>query len=507
MRKWLWIVASLLMGIPLVLAVTAARQQPASDNTQNKADSIRRVVIDDFSPRSDPNAAESTTGRTNPQLPSTGRKWRFEGDRVVGGMSRGAVKQELHDNRACLHLRGDVSAGAGGGYIEARANLHPKGQTLDARAYDGFYVRFKGRGLFSLRLKTADVRLDWQSYEQPFEGKGDWAEVRLPFSGFRPVQIDRPLDVRRLRAAALAAMAPQGPVELYVDQIGFYKEHPMPSKLTDAEQHVILHKGTEPPFTGRFTDHFVPGVYTCKQCGAELFRSDSKFHSGCGWPSFDEQIPDAVKWLPDADGVRTEIICNACGGHLGHVFRGEGLTPRNLRYCVNSISMDFIPAEAQKTERAIFASGCFWGTEYHLQRIPGVISTTVGYTGGHVDNPTYKQVCTDKTGHAEAVEAIYDPGKTTYEQLARMFFETHDFTQLNRQGPDVGTQYRSAIFYLNDEQKAVSERLIGILRSKGFDVKTELSPAGVFWPAEDYHQDYYESNAKTPYCHIYRKIF
>jgi len=507
MRKRLLKVASLWVGIPLVLAAATARQQPLSDNTQNKADSIRRVVIDDFSPGSDPNASEAATGQTSPRTPSTGPRWVFEGDRVVGGMSRGTVKQELHDSRTCLHLWGNVSAGAGGGYIEARTSLHPKGQTLDARAYDGLYVRFKGRGLFGLRLKTADVRLDWQSYEQTFEGKGDWAEVRLPFSSLKPVQIDRALDVRRLRTVAVAAVARQGPVELYVDQIGFYKEQSMPKQLTVAEQHVILRKGTEPPFTGRFTDHFVPGVYTCKQCGAELFRSDSKFHSGCGWPSFDEQIPGAVKWLPDADGVRTEIVCNACGGHLGHVFRGERLTAKNIRYCVNSISMDFIPAEAQKTERAIFASGCFWGTEYHLQRILGVISTTVGYTGGHVDNPTYKQVCTDKTGHAEAVEVIYDPTKTSYEQLARMFFETHDFTQLNRQGPDVGTQYRSAIFYLNDEQKAEAERLIGILRGKGFDVKTELTPAGQFWPAEDYHQDYYESNAKTPYCHVYRKIF
>jgi peptide methionine sulfoxide reductase msrA/msrB len=223
-----------------------------------------------------------------------------------------------------------------------------------------------------------------------------------------------------------------------------------------------------------------------------------------------------VKKQPDTDGIRTEIVCANCGGHLGHVFVGERLTPKNTRYCVNSISLDFVPEgqsqpvaadNSPRRERAIFASGCFWGTEYHLQKVPGVISTTVGYTGGHVDHPTYKQVCTDKTGHAEAVEVIYDPSKTSYEKLARLFFETHDFTQLNRQGPDVGRQYRSAIFYLNEEQKTVAARLIATLKKKGFDVKTELTLASKFWPAENYHQDYYKNNGKTPYCHIYRKIF
>jgi peptide methionine sulfoxide reductase msrA/msrB len=291
----------------------------------------------------------------------------------------------------------------------------------------------------------------------------------------------------------------------------------MYKKLTPEEERVIIHKGTERPFTGKFNNFFEKGVYTCKRCGAELFESDSKFKSdpatarsavtSCGWPSFDDQIKGAVKWQPDADGVRTEIICARCGGHLGHIFQGEGLTPNNVRYCVNSISMDFTPAEKRKTERAIFASGCFWGTEFYFQQAPGVISTTVGFTGGHVDNPTYKQVCTDATGHAEAVEVVYNPSKTSYEELAKLFFETHDFTQLNRQGPDIGTQYRSAIFYLNNEQKQIATRLVEMLRKKGYDVKTQIAPAGKFWPAEDYHQDYYQKTGKLPYCHTYRKIF
>jgi peptide methionine sulfoxide reductase msrA/msrB len=279
-------------------------------------------------------------------------------------------------------------------------------------------------------------------------------------------------------------------------------------KLTTAERRVIVHKGTEAPFSGEYNNHFEKGVYTCRRCSAELFESETKFKSECGWPSFDEQIPGAVKWTPDTNGVRTEITCTNCGGHLGHVFLGERLTAKNTRYCVNSISMIFIPAEKrQKTEKAIFASGCFWGTEYYLKKAPGVISTTVGYTGGHVDNPTYKQVCTDKTGHAEAVEVIYDPNKTSYEKLAKLFFETHDFSQVNRQGPDIGSQYRSAIFYLNDKQKKTAEKLVKILEDKSKKIATEITPASKFWPAEEYHQQYYDKNGKSPYCHIYRKIF
>jgi len=286
-----------------------------------------------------------------------------------------------------------------------------------------------------------------------------------------------------------------------------YGEQKMNDKLTAEEEWVIIHKGTERPFSGKYYDHYEKGIYTCKRCDAELFESSSKFKSGCGWPSFDEQIKGNVKWLLDADGSRTEITCAKCGAHLGHVFLGEGFTPKDTRYCVNSISMNFTPVQKNQSNRAIFASGCFWGTEYHFQKAPGVISTTVGYTGGHLDNPNYKQVCSDGTGHAEAVEVVFDPSKTSYEQLAKLFFETHDFTQLNRQGPDIGTQYRSVIFYLDEQQQKIATQLIDTLKAKGHDIKTQIAPADKFWPAEKYHQDYYKKTGKTPYCHIYRKIF
>lgn len=158
-------------------------------------------------------------------------------------------------------------------------------------------------------------------------------------------------------------------------------------------------------------------------------------------------------------------------------------------------------------EKAILASGCFWGTEYFLKRIDGVVSTTVGYTGGFVENPTYEQVCTKRTGHYEATEVIYDPSKTDYETVLRMFFETHDPTQVNGQGPDIGPQYRSAVFYMNDAQKATAEKLIALLRAKGYAVATELLPAAVFYSAESYHQDYYDNKGGSPYCHGYRALF
>ncbi len=284
-------------------------------------------------------------------------------------------------------------------------------------------------------------------------------------------------------------------------------------QLTPEEERIIVHKGTEAPYSGKYEKFNETGTYVCKRCGTPIYRSADKFDAHCGWPSFDDEIQGAVKRIPDPDGMRTEIECAKCGAHLGHVFLGEGLTDKNTRHCVNSISLDFIspglsPApESTATDTAIFAGGCFWGVEYYMQKINGVISTEVGYTGGKTDHPTYKEVCAGTTGHYEAIEVVFDPARTTFETVAKMFFETHDPTQWNHQGPDYGEQYRSAVFYRTEEQKAVTEKLISQLKAKGFRVVTELIPANIFWKAEDYHQDYYDHKGATPYCHGYVKRF
>ncbi|MEA4867542.1 MAG: bifunctional methionine sulfoxide reductase B/A protein [Bacteroidia bacterium] len=275
-------------------------------------------------------------------------------------------------------------------------------------------------------------------------------------------------------------------------------------ELTKEEKQVILEKGTERPFSGEYYQHDQPGTYHCKQCNAPLYKSTSKFDAGCGWPSFDDQIPGSVTRLRDPDGRRTEIVCSNCNGHLGHVFLGEGFTQKNTRHCVNSISMVFIP---EKRDTAIFAGGCFWGVEHLLQNQPGVISVTSGYTGGSVKNPTYEMVCSGTTGHAEAVEVVFDKNQVSYRKLAQLFFEIHDPTQLNRQGPDIGTQYRSGIFFKDQEQRKIAEELKETLKLKGYNVVTQITPASDFYPAESYHQDYYLRKGTQPYCHSYVKRF
>lgn len=277
-------------------------------------------------------------------------------------------------------------------------------------------------------------------------------------------------------------------------------------KLTDSERRVIENKGTEAPFAGALTDNEKTGRYLCRKCGEPLYLSSSKFHSGCGWPSFDDEIPGAVTRKADADGRRTEILCSACGAHLGHVFLGEGFTEKNTRHCVNSISMTFQPGtaegkQADGLERAYFAGGCFWGVEHLLGSQPGVREVVSGYMGGHVDHPTYEQVCSGTTGHAEAVEVVFDPARVSYSDLAKLFLEIHDPEQRNGQGPDLGNQYRSAIFWVDGLQRKAAAALLDQLRSRGMDIATELTPASTFWKAEDYHQDYYQKTGKTPYCH------
>lgn len=272
--------------------------------------------------------------------------------------------------------------------------------------------------------------------------------------------------------------------------------------LTDKEKEIIEHKGTEAPFTGEFWNHFEEGVYICRKCGTPLYKSQDKFPSNCGWPSFDDELPGAVKRSPDADGRRTEITCTHCDGHLGHIFHGEKLTEKDTRHCVNSISLHFV-----RTRQAIFASGCFWGTQYFFEQADGVILTQAGYAGGKTENPTYPEVCTGRTGHVEAVEVLYDPEKTNFETLAKLYFETHNPEQHGGQGPDIGPQYESVIFFHNKKERDIAEQLIEYLKSTGLKPATRLEPAGIFWPAEQYHQHYYQRKKSTPYCHIYTKRF
>jgi len=266
------------------------------------------------------------------------------------------------------------------------------------------------------------------------------------------------------------------------------------------ERHAILRKGqTERPFTGELLSETREGWYTCHACGLPLFRSDAKFQSGCGWPSFHTPAAfENIRMRPDNSmGMhRTEIVCARCGGHLGHVFE-DGPAPTGLRYCVNSRSMDFSPGLAPlptATDTAVFAAGCFWGVEKLFHETSGVVATAVGYTGGSVPSPSYKQVCSGRTGHAEAVEVVFDPARISYERLVELFFRSHDPTTPNRQGPDHGSQYRSAIFFADRAQEETAKKVRDRLVASGAwqaPVVTEFAPTSTFWKAEDYHQKWF----------------
>jgi len=284
--------------------------------------------------------------------------------------------------------------------------------------------------------------------------------------------------------------------------------------LTDEERRIILKKGTEPAFCGNLLDNKKEGIYLCKLCGLPLFDSDAKFTSGTGWPSFFQPFDkDHVAYERDASYgmVRTEILCARCNGHLGHVFP-DGPEPTGLRFCLNSASLTFhengqeLPPESRpvQTQTAYFAGGCFWGIEHRLHEIDGVIDAVSGYQGGDVDNPTYKQVCSGTTNHAESVRVTFDPKRVSYRELLKAFFTIHDPTQLNRQGPDWGTQYRSAIFAVNDEQLAQARAFVEeqqqTKRFQNRKIVTQIEKAGAFYEAEEYHQDYHAKHGGQ--CHL-----
>lgn len=281
------------------------------------------------------------------------------------------------------------------------------------------------------------------------------------------------------------------------------------NRLTDIERYVMEQKGTERPFTGEYYDFFEEGTYVCKRCGTALYRSNDKFRSGCGWPSFDDEIKGAVRRILDADGRRTEIQCAKCGAHLGHVFIGEGFTPKDTRHCVNSVSLKFVPLkkEYSNMKEIYFAGGCFWGTEHYFKQLRGVVDTKVGYANGNTDNPTYREVCTDKTGFAETVRVVYDPDVITLEFLTEMYFRAIDPTSVDQQGPDIGSQYRTGIYYKDDADKVEIGKVYDSMRQKlGSRMAVEFLPLKNFYYAEEYHQDYLDKNP-AGYCHLPSSLF
>ena len=285
------------------------------------------------------------------------------------------------------------------------------------------------------------------------------------------------------------------------------------AKLSEEQYYILREKGTERPFTGKLLMNKEKGVYKCAACGNELFTSEMKFDSHCGWPSFDREIAGGkIKTETDfsAGMKRTEIMCAKCGGHLGHIF-DDGPTETGQRYCVNSVSLEFLSEDELATETntgndtIILGGGCFWCVEAVFLSLKGVAEVVSGYMGGHIKNPSYKAVCSGTTGHAEVIEIVFDKAKTSLDEIFKVFFVVHDPTTLNRQGADAGTQYRSTIMYRNENQRTIAKSLIDQLeKEKVYDnpIVTTLEPLSVYYKAEDYHQDYFNNNKNQGYCQM-----
>jgi peptide methionine sulfoxide reductase msrA/msrB len=285
------------------------------------------------------------------------------------------------------------------------------------------------------------------------------------------------------------------------------------SKLDAEAFRVTQQSGTERAFCGNLVDNKKDGTYCCVVCGLPLFASGDKFHSGTGWPSFFSPVDRAhvAEREDNSHGMeRVEINCARCGAHLGHVFE-DGPKPTGLRYCLNSAALKFyekgseMPSESKpmKTETAYFAGGCFWGIEHIFQQAPGVLSAESGYMQGKTEKPTYQQVCAGDTEHAEAVRVVFDPTVITYRQLLQGFFKMHDPTQVNRQGPDAGTQYRSGVFCATPQQLEEARAYVAELAAQKVfrkPIATQVELAKTFFPAEEYHQDYVDKTGRS--CHV-----
>jgi len=288
--------------------------------------------------------------------------------------------------------------------------------------------------------------------------------------------------------------------------------------LSPIEVEVTQRAGTEPAGTGRYAKEHRAGTYVCVVGGLPLFRSEDKLESGTGWPSFTQPIDPAHVILRE-DGahgmVRVEVLDARSGSHLGHVF-DDGPAPTGKRFCMNSAALKFIPdgepmpmeSKPIPMETAYFAAGCFWGVEDVFEQTPGVFDAESGYMGGKTDKPTYKQVCGGDTGHAETVKVVYDPTKTSYKALLKLFFDNHDPTTMNRQGPDVGDQYRSVIFATTPKQKkAATEFVAEVAKTPRFEGRTIVTqivdPGPKFWQAEEYHQNYHAKNGGTCKVKVY----